>query len=363
MNMRLNLVIPEGRRGLLFRDGRVIELLGPGRNVRWSLRALQHVELFDVTDGLVAPRPEVEALLPATEATILEVPAFHLALVTRLEAPFRVYGPGRYALWMEEAGLDVELIDIAPLRGRLPALFLPLARDYVQEVLVRPYERVLVYADGELAEVLGAGRHVLNVHGREVAMHRVDMREQELQVVGQEIMTRDKVTLRLNLVLKHRIVDAVAAAEQVANLRDALYAEVQLAARAEVAGMPVDDLLEGRDALARKLVDVVAPRAKAWGVEVVRLEIKDIILPGDMKMLLNQVIEAEKRAAAQNILRREEVAATRSLANTARLLESNPVLRRLKEVEAYRDLADRIENLTVVVAPKDLQAQLRLGDQ
>lgn len=364
MFSKLNVVIPEGQRGLLVRDGSVVEFLAPGRQRRWAFRAELEVEWIDILTGIEAPRPDVEAVLPAAEVTILEVPAFHLALVTRLEQPFRVYGPGRYALWQEEAGFEIELVDLSPLRSAVPPLFRPLAKaGFIDEVVVRPYERVLVYADGELVDVLTAGRFALNIFGRELELMRVDLREQELQVTGQELMTLDKVTLRLNLVLKYRIADPVAAVQATDNLRDALYAEVQLASRAEVAGVTVDALLEGRTALARKLVEIVGARAKEWGVEVVRLEIKDIVLPGEMKTLLNRVIEAEKRAAAQNILRREEVAATRSLANTARLLESNPVLRRLKEVEAYREIADRIDSLTVVVSPKDLQTQLRLGGE
>jgi regulator of protease activity HflC (stomatin/prohibitin superfamily) len=109
------------------------------------------------------------------------------------------------------------------------------------------------------------------------------------------------------------------------------------------------------------MVTAVAARAAQWGVEVRRLEIKDVILPGEMRILMNQVIEAEKRAAAQAILRREEVAATRSLANTARMLEQSPVLQRLKEAELLERLAERVENLTVLVAPKDLQDVLRIG--
>ena len=108
------------------------------------------------------------------------------------------------------------------------------------------------------------------------------------------------------------------------------------------------------------MVASVTERVKAWGVHAARLDIKDVVLPGDMKVLLNQVIEADKRAAAQNILRREETAATRSLANTAKLLEANPVLLRLKELELYKELAERIPNLSVIVSPADVQRQLQL---
>jgi regulator of protease activity HflC (stomatin/prohibitin superfamily) len=217
-----------------------------------------------------------------------------------------------------------------------------------------------VWVDGELVYVLEAGRHGLSPHDRKVEVVTVDMREQELQVVGQELITRDKVSLRLNLVLKHRIVDPRAALQAVDNLRNALYAEVQLVSRSVVAGATVDELLEHRVDLARAMVGAVTERAKTWGAEILRLEIKDIVLPGDMKVLLNRVIEADKRAQANNILRREEVAATRSLANTARLLEQNPTLRRLKEAETIKDIADRIGSLTVVVSPKELLGRLRL---
>lgn len=81
---------------------------------------------------------------------------------------------------------------------------------------------------------------------------------------------------------------------------------------------------------------------------------KDLVLPGEMKQLLNQVMEAEKKAAAQVILRREEVAATRSLANTAQMLEKNPALLRLKELEGFKEIAAAIPNLTLVMGPPEL---------
>lgn len=359
----INIVIPEGNRGLLRRDGCLVELLMPGRHRRWALRAEFDVQLVDITNGISNPSTEEEKLLAADDLTVVDVPPFSIALATRNSVPLAVYGPGRYALWLVEAQIELEIVDLTPLRSTVPVLFWRLASRFIVTVDVAPHERVLVYDDGDTPEILTAGRYALNGVGREITLHRVDMRETELQVMGQEIMTRDKVTLRLTLVLRQRIVDPVAAVNATDNLRDALYTEVQLAARAAVASMTVDELLDSRDALATTLVAVVEARAKSWGVKIARLEIKDIILPGEMKALLNRVIEAEKRAVAQNILRREEVAATRSLANTARLLENNPVLRRLKELEAIREIADQIPNLTVVVTPKELQAQLRLGDQ
>jgi regulator of protease activity HflC (stomatin/prohibitin superfamily) len=356
----INVIINDGQRGLLVRDGRLIEVLPPGRHRRWTLFARQLVEFLDVRSGVTELGPALERVLPA-EATALEVRTDEAALVTRDGVPVRVLTAGHWALWPSEGRLDVTKVDLGPLRVAMGPEFWPLAAALVQDVVVRPFERVLVYVDGALVDVLGQGRYGLSTWQRKLELGRYDLREQELQVGGQELVTADKVSLRLNVLLKYAVVDPVAAAQSVGDLHDALYAEVQIATRQGVAGVTVDNLLERRVELARDMVAHVAERARTWGVDIRRLELKDVILPGEMKTLLNQVIEAEKRAAAQVILRREEVAATRSLANTARLMESNPVLMRLKETEALKEIADKIGNLTVVMAPKDLQDALRLG--
>jgi len=125
-----------------------------------------------------------------------------------------------------------------------------------------------------------------------------------------------------------------------------------------VAAVTLDELLEGRDALTRFLEQNVAPKAIGWGVRVERVGVKDVVLPGEMKTLLNRVIEAEKSAAANVILRREETAATRSLVNTARLMADQPILLRLKEFEALQEIAAQIREVRVVVGSESLGALL-----
>lgn len=240
------ITIDEGKRGLLHRNGRLVRVLRPGRHFVWSAFARTRLEIIDIAAGIEDPRPDVEAMLPADEVVVLEVPIGHVALVTRLQRPFRVLGTGRWALWPAELGLAIELVDLRPLFAAIPVAFWPLAGARVAEVVVRPFERVLVWVDGVLEHVLAAGRHGLSTFERTLEMQRIDLREQELQVVGQELITRDKVTLRLNLVLKHRVVDPVLAVQTVHDLRDALYAEVQLVTRAAIAGVGVDELLERR---------------------------------------------------------------------------------------------------------------------
>ncbi len=189
----------------------------------------------------------------------------------------------------------------------------------------------------------------------------VDMRRSEIQLAGQELMTRDKVTLRLSLTIEYAIEDAVKALHQVANLHDALYLLVQLAARDYVASVRLDELLEGRDEMTNFLRGAVEPKAKAFGVSVAQVGVKDVVLPGEMKALLNRVIEAEKEAAANVISRREETAATRSLANTAKVMADNPVLLRLKELDALKDIAGQIGEVRLVVGADGLNKLLPAG--
>jgi len=184
------------------------------------------------------------------------------------------------------------------------------------------------------------------------------MRRQQVAIAGQELMTRDKVTLRLSLTIEYSIEEPAAAAQTVADVRDSVYLIVQLAARDYVAGASLDELLEGREAMTRFLETEAVPKAARFGVGIDRVGVKDVVLPGEMKTLLNRVIEAEKEAAANVILRREETAATRSLANTARVIADHPVLLRLKELEAIKEIAERIDEVRLVVGSDGLDKLL-----
>jgi regulator of protease activity HflC (stomatin/prohibitin superfamily) len=181
----------------------------------------------------------------------------------------------------------------------------------------------------------------------------VDLREQVVDVAGQEIMTADKVTLRLNAVVSYKVADPLQAVIAVEDHRQALYREAQLALRAVVGTRELDALLGDKDAVARELDGMVRARVASFGLEVVALGIRDVILPGEMKDLMNKVTEARKAAEAALITRREETAAMRSQANTARILESSPTLMRLRELEVLEKVSEKA-NLTVVLGDKGL---------
>jgi regulator of protease activity HflC (stomatin/prohibitin superfamily) len=220
----------------------------------------------------------------------------------------------------------------------------------IVEAQVRQFERGLEYVQGRFVGILEPGRYAFWNHpAARIAVPVLDTRVQQLKIEGQELMTRDKVTLRLTLTAEYAPADAPMTVHAVADVKEALYLAVQLAAREYIAGITLDELLEGRDTLTKYLEAQVIPRAETFGVRVHRVGVKDVILPGEMKTLLNKVIEAEKAAAANVIMRREDAAATRNMANTAKVIAENPVLMRLKELETMRDIAEKIDEIKLVM--------------
>jgi regulator of protease activity HflC (stomatin/prohibitin superfamily) len=167
----------------------------------------------------------------------------------------------------------------------------------------------------------------------------VDLRIRTLVVQGQEILTADKVTIRVTVLAKLRVTDPAAAILKVDNYVAQLYGDVQLALREAVAARTLDELIAEKAVLGAKVLGALQLTASAYGVELLEVGVRDLILPGELKAQFTRVLEARKGAEANQIERREEVAATRSLANTAQLLEKNPVLMKLKILESLEKIA------------------------
>ena len=212
-------------------------------------------------------------------------------------------------------------------------------------MIVEAYEKGLRFRNGRFVEVLDPGRYRIARFLVKERIEKVDLRLRTLVLNGQEMMTLDKVTLRLTSLVSLRVKDPVAATLKVDNYATQVYSDVQLALRDHVGALELDALLAAKSRLGERILDEVKLGADAYGVEVINVGLRDIVLPGEMKAILNQVMEARKKAEASNIERREETAATRSLANTAQLLEKNPTLMRLKELEVLERIASKAPNL------------------
>jgi len=211
----------------------------------------------------------------------------------------------------------------------------------------------LFFRDGEHVATLGPGVYAFWKGHATVRAPSVDLRETVLDVPGQEIMTADKVTLRLNAVVTYKVVDALRTVTVSDDVKQAMYRDTQLALRAVIGTRELDRVLGEKDAVAQELEGIVRNRAADLGIEVISFGIRDIILPGDMKDLMNKVTEAKKASEASLITRREETAAMRSQANTAKILESNPTLMRMKELEVLEKVSEKA-NLNVVLSEQGL---------
>ena len=218
------------------------------------------------------------------------------------------------------------------------------------KMIVEAFEKGLRFRDGRFVEVLEPGRYrVARIFAKE-EIRKVDLRLRTMILPGQEMLTLDKVTLRVTMLAKMRVADPVVALLKVDDFVAQLYGDVQLALRDAVGAVELEAAIGQKGRLGEQVVMAVKEKALAYGVELVDAGVRDVILPGEMKAILNQVMEAKKKAEAALIMRREEVAATRSLANTAELLAKSPVMMKLKELEALEKVAAR--GATIVVAPE-----------
>lgn len=220
-------------------------------------------------------------------------------------------------------------------------------RDAILTVQVPAWHVGVLKIDGETQALLPPGLTAYWKINHLVEAEVVDTRLQVLEVSGQEILTKDKVNLRINLAANWRYSDVLLAFSQLTKPIDHLYRELQFALREAVGTRTLDELLEDKQVIDDVVSEQVKSSMLPFGMEIASLGVKDIVLPGDMKNILAQLVEAEKSAQANVIRRREETAATRSLLNTAKVMENNPVALRLKELETLERVAERIDNISV----------------
>jgi regulator of protease activity HflC (stomatin/prohibitin superfamily) len=347
----LDVTVKDGERALLTRSGQLERILAPGRHRLFDPFRLLAAEVLSTVRAefpaeryavLKAARPDLAAEL--FEA--VETRANELAIVSLDGRPQVLLAPWQARVfWKVATRIDIERVDIAD-EPRVAARHLALiARErnaLVTEIVVEAQEAGLLYVEGRLVERLAPGRHAFWTFGRKIEVKRLDLRPQAIEITAQEMLTKDRIALRVTLTAFRRIVDPEAAAASVADVDAWLYRLAQFAIREAVAGRTLDEVLAAREALDRELRAYVRERAEGSGVEVTELGVKDVILPGEIRELVNKVVEAERTAKANLIRRQEETAATRSLLNTAKLMEENPLLLRLKELESLERLVEKV---------------------
>lgn len=348
-------------RGLLYRKGDFQRVLAPGTH--WLLRLpgmATRVERVSVREAYFN-HPDLEVMIKngALEGEIEVVNLMdHERALVWIDGRFdHLFGPGLHAVWNVFHKIHIEVIDARELVFNHPQrqviLNAPSTSRYLQCFAVEAEAIGLFFVDGRFHSILEPGLHAMWKDLGRLRVEAIDQRELTLDINAQDVITADKVTVRLNTLVTFRVTEPRKAVTVVGDYRQALYREAQLALRAAIGTRELDVLLADRDGLVQELDGLIRQRAEQMGLELVSLGLRDIILPGEMKTLMNRVTEAKKAAEANLIARREETAAMRSQANTAKILEANPTLMKLRELEVLEKVAEKA-NLNVVLGETGL---------
>lgn len=347
----MKILVMEQERGLLFQKGRFIKMLNPGVYYFFGDSKVEKINAsgaFSPASGELAVFLRDQSL--AAQLAVAEVADQTLALHYIDGRYSECLGAGRYAFWAIHNTHTFEMVDFSA--PDVPAdfprhLFEVLPRRLYTKVEVALYQKARLYFDKKLVRLLDEGTYYFWNCGVRVEYALVDTRLLQMEISGQEMLTLDKVTLRINFVCHYKINDYIKIHTEIDDFEEQMHVTLQLALRDFVGRCRLDEILENKEEISRFAYERLKEREGDFFVTIRDAGVKDIILPGEIRDIMNTVLVAEKRAQANVITRREEVASTRSLLNTARLMEENQTLYKLKELEYLERICDNVGSITV----------------
>lgn len=346
-----HITIPINQVGLVFKNGQLVRVLTTGQ---YWVAFSTVVEVYDMS-AIFLPKHDLNVLLQhaglAELLDVVEVADSEIALLYK-DGNFRqVLVTGKYAFWKGatvhttikanmrtihiDDQIDKNLID----RGAL--------YPNIRMFKVDTFEQGVLFVNGVMTRTLTGGTYYFWKNSDTMDLVKADMRQMTIDIGGQEVLTKDKAQLRINFTVQFRVVDLVKALVENKDFDKQLYTQMQMALREIVGKLTFDELMESKEQVAAQVMANAIEKARELGVQLAGFGIKDIILPGEIKDIMNQVLVAEKRAQANVIMRREETASTRSLMNTAKLMEENAMLFKLKEMEYVEKIAEKIHTITL----------------
>ena len=358
----MKVIIQENQRGVLTKNGKFVRLLGAGKYHTFGGRA---IELLDVGDLAAVNARSVPM-------SVLEQDADFQAQTVRVDVHDGEYVlhfvdgvfrqlltvSGHFFFWKKGFQHTFRAVDVTSpeMDASILPSYLKQLSPYCDVVEVGARERAALYFDRKFVRFLEAGKYYFWKNGVEVTTERYPTCLVQKEIVGQEILTADKVTLRINCVCDYQIADYERLHKEVGDYAQQLHTDLQLALREDVGKYRIDEILENKEALTEYLTNVIAEKGRELCLDVRCASVRDMILPGEIRDIMNTVLVAEKRAQANVIARREEVASTRSLLNTARLMDENQTLYKLKEWEYVERICEKVGSINV--SGGDLPAQL-----
>lgn len=337
--------------GLVYRKNEFKRVLTAGNH--W-LGFGESVITYDMAKTIIAST-ELDILLLNKDfeelVTTIQVADNELVLVYQNKNFKQVLTAGKYAFWIGlnkysfvpanldnyeiAADIDKNTIEKPQLAG------------YIRVFKVENYEKGLLMVDGNFEKVMEPGNYIFWKNRAVIQVLKTDMRQLNMEIIGQEILTKDKAQLRINFSMQYKVTDLMKALLENKEFDKQLYVSIQLSLREIVGKMTFDELMENKDKISENVLNICAGKAEGLGVKLIDCGVKDIVLPGDIKEIMNQVLIAEKRAQANLITRREETASARSLLNTAKLMEDNAMLYKLQEMEYVEKIAEKINTISL----------------
>ncbi|MDE7362634.1 MAG: slipin family protein [Oscillospiraceae bacterium] len=343
-------IINENQMGLLFRGGAFVKILGAGKYTTFGDKT---IEVLPIDKEITPNGCPLQKLLDSAEAkdemTEVTVKNGEICLHFADGCFEGALTAGRHAFWNARGSHGFRIYDTSEpkITDVAPTILGSLGAAFVTEINVPDGSTAVVSYDGKASEYLGEGRYFYWNGAVKISCRIYNMCVRELAITGQEILTKDKVGLRVNFTASWRITDFMKIAEEYGTIEQPLYTAAQLALRDHLGGKTMDELLAERENIGAELLEELKKRTVGMHVEILSAGIKDVILPGEIAAIMNSVLAAEKRAQANVITRREEVASTRSLLNTAKLMDENATLRRLKELEYIERICANVGEITV----------------
>lgn len=336
---------------LIYKMGALEQVLTKGKYwIGWGRRVQKLSTLISIPSAvnldIVLQHEDFRALVD-----VVEIKDNEIGFRYKNERFYQLLETGRYAFWKGLNDFSYNIYDKneleVPTNIARQVLRNRRVITHVRVHVVDSYEKGLLFVDGNFVKVLDAGTYFYWNNGQAIILQKVDLRKQMLEVPGQELLTKDKAAIRMSFFVHFQVIDLMKALVDTKDFVKQLYIQLQLALRAYIGTQTLDNLLANKEDIAPFVVDSVKKSASEMGVQILSAGIRDVILPGDVKEIMNQVLIAEKKAQANVIMRREETASTRSLMNTAKLMEDNAMLYRLKEMEFIEKIADNVQNISL----------------
>ncbi len=337
--------------GLVFRKDQFIDALPTGKHwIRWNDQLIT----YDMSKEFV-PLCELNILLKNAllqeKLQIIEVQDHQIALVFQEGNFLKVLEPGRHAFWKSIVSYRFQILDRdtyeVPGIVNKRLLAEPALQAFIMKVAIPAHAVGLLVVDGAFIQHLKAGVYHFWRNEKQVQVLTIDLRQQQLEISGQEILTKDKAGVRINFFVQYQVTDPERALLKNKDYERQFYLLIQLALREYVGTLSLDDLLLRKEGIEIFVLEHTQKGSKDLGLKVLQAGLRDVILPGDVREIMNQVLVAQKQAQANTITRREETASTRSLLNTAKLLEENAMLLKLKEMEYVEKIAEKINSISL----------------